>query len=47
MGMSKEDKIAILKDRINKLENRPINLQKCPGVLRKLYRELRNAGTEV
>ena len=47
MRITKEEKIAIIKDRINRLENKPINLQKCTGVLRKLYRELRNAETEV
>ena len=44
--MTNEDKIAILKDRYNKLKNSPKNV-KCPGVLRKLERQLRNAGTEV
>ena len=44
MGMSKEDKIAITKDRYNKLKESPKNI-KCPGVLRKLERQLRNAGS--
>lgn len=41
--MTQEQKIAILKDRYNKLSNSPKNI-KCPGVLRKLTRQLRNAG---
>ena len=41
--MTKEQKIAILKDRYNKLNNSPKNI-KCPGVVRKLTRQLRNAG---
>jgi len=39
--MNKTDKIAIMKDRYNKLKNKKIN-EKCPGVLRKLTRQLRN-----
>lgn len=46
MGMSKENKIAITKDRYNKLKENGKNV-KSPGVLRKLERQLRNAGTEV
>ncbi len=41
--MTKEQKVAILKDRYNKLSNSPKDI-KCPGVLRKLTRQLRNAG---
>ena len=41
--MTKEQKVAILKDRYNKLNNSPKNI-KCHGVLRKLTRQLRNAG---
>lgn len=41
--MTKEQKVAILKDRYNKLNNSPKNI-KCPGVVRKLTRQLRNAG---
>ena len=40
--MTTKEKIAILKNRINLLENRPQNV-KCGGVLRKLRRQLRNA----
>ena len=40
--MTQEQKIAILKDRYNKLKNSPKNV-KCPGVLRKIERQLRNA----
>lgn len=38
--MTKEIQIARLRERINKLENRPINI-KCGGVLKKLKRQLR------
>lgn len=41
--MTQEQKTVILKDRHNKLSNSPKNI-KCPGVLRKLTRQLRNAG---
>jgi hypothetical protein len=40
--MTESQKVALLKERINKLENRPHNV-KCPGVLKKLHRQLRNA----
>lgn len=43
--MTENERIAILKDRYNKLKNKPINSVKCPGVLRKLERQLRNAGS--
>ena len=39
--MTKDQKVALLKERVNKLENRPQNA-KCPGVLKKLRRQLRN-----
>lgn len=39
--MTKEQKIALMKDRYNKLSNSPKNI-KCGGVLRKLTRQLRN-----
>ena len=39
--MTTQDKIAILKDKINRLENSPKDI-KCPGVLQKLHRQLRN-----
>lgn len=39
--MNKTDKIAIMKDRYNKLKNKKIN-EKCSGVLRKLTRQLRS-----
>ena len=41
--MTQNDKIAIMKDRYNKLKEKKIN-EKCPGVLRKLSRQIRNAG---
>ena len=40
--MTNEIKIAILKDRYNRLKESKKN-EKCPGVLRKLERQLRNA----
>ena len=39
--MTRENQIAILKDKINRLENSVKNT-KCPGVLKKLHRQLRN-----
>ena len=39
--MTKDQKVALLKERVNKLENRSQNI-KCPGVLKKLRRQLRN-----
>ena len=42
--MTEKDRIAILKNRYNTLKNKPINSVKCPGVLRKIERQLRNAG---
>ena len=41
--MTKEDKIALLKNRINTLENRGNKNIKAGGVLKKLHRQLRNA----
>ncbi|MBO4592312.1 MAG: hypothetical protein J5684_07125 [Eubacterium sp.] len=42
--MTKEERIAILKDNIVKMENSVKNI-KCPGVLKKRNRELRNLQT--
>ena len=39
--MTKEVKLAIVKDRYNKLKNSDKNI-KCPGVTRKLARQIRN-----
>ena len=39
--MTKEQKLALMKEKVNKLQNTPKNL-KCPGVLRKLRRQVRN-----
>lgn len=39
--MTTEQKLAIMKDKLNKLENSPKNI-KCPGVVRKLTRQVRN-----
>lgn len=40
--MTKQDKLSITKDRYNRLKNSEKNI-KCPGVLRKLARQIRNA----
>lgn len=39
--MTKTDKLAIMKDRYNRLSNSPKDI-KCPGVLQKLARQIRN-----
>jgi len=39
--ITKEQKLAILKNKLGKLENSPKNI-KCPGVVRKLTRQVRN-----
>jgi hypothetical protein len=39
--MEKEIKLAIAKDRLNRLSNSPKNI-KCPGVVRKLRRQIKN-----
>lgn len=39
--MTKEEKLTLKKGRLDKLSNRDKNV-KCPGVLRKLRREVRN-----
>ena len=39
--MEKEIKLAIMKDRLNRLSNSPKNI-KCPGVVRKLRRQIKN-----
>ena len=39
--MTKEEKLKLLKDRYSKLNNSPKNI-KCPGVVRKLARQIRN-----
>jgi hypothetical protein len=41
--MTNEEKIMIMKNRYEVLKNKKIN-EKCSGVLRKLTRQLRNAG---
>lgn len=41
--MTQNEKIAIMKNRYNTLKERKAN-EKSPGVLRKLTRQLRNAG---
>ena len=42
--MTENEKIAILKNRYAVLKSKKINTEKCPGVLRKIERQLRNAG---
>lgn len=39
--MNKADKLALMKQRLQKLEGTEKNI-KCPGVVRKLRREIRN-----
>lgn len=39
--MTTKDRLAILQDKINRLENSPKDA-KCPGVLQKLRRQVRN-----
>ena len=39
--MTTEQKIAIMKNKLVKLENSAKNI-KCPGVVKKLHRQLRN-----
>lgn len=39
--ITKEQKLAIMKDRLKKLEGSPKNI-KCGGVVRKLSRQIRN-----
>lgn len=39
--MTTEQKVAILKDKLTKLENSPKNI-KCPGVVKKITRQVRN-----
>lgn len=39
--LTKEEKLAIAKDRFKKLNGSPKNI-KCGGVLRKLVRQIRN-----
>ena len=39
--MNKEQKLALMKDRANKMEENGKNI-KCPGALRALKREIRN-----
>lgn len=39
--MTKEEKIALMRERLKKLEASPKNI-KCGGVVRKLRRQLRN-----
>ena len=39
--MTKEQKLALMKDRLATLKNSDKNV-KCPGVIRKLTRQIRN-----
>lgn len=40
------DQLAMKKDRLNSLKNSPKNI-KCPGVVRKLNREIRNLEVKI
>ena len=40
--MKENERLLILKDRLAKLSNTPKNI-KCPGVVRKLRRQVRNS----
>jgi len=44
--MTKNDKFLILEDRLTKLQNNPKDA-KCPGVIRKLTRQVRNLSKEI
>lgn len=39
--MTREQRLAIMKDRLSVLEQNPKNI-KCPGVIKKLRRQIRN-----
>ena len=39
--MTKEQKLALMKDRLSALKNSEKNV-KCPGVIRKITRQIRN-----
>lgn len=41
MGFTTEQKLAVLRDKLNRLGNSPKNI-KCPGVVRKISRQIRN-----
>ena len=41
LKMTNAEKLTIMKDRLNRLENSPKDI-KCPGVLTKLRRQIRN-----
>lgn len=43
--MTKEEKLVILKDKYSKLYGSPKNI-KCPGVVRKIARQIRNLEKE-
>ena len=46
--MTKNEKIALMKERLNRMENLKTSANiKCPGVRKNLIRQLRNAGVEV
>lgn len=43
--MTKEQKLALMKNRLSTLEGSPKSI-KCPGVVRKLRRQIRNMEAE-
>lgn len=44
--IDKKNKLAIMKDRYNRLSNSPKNI-KCAGVVNKLQRQIRNLESEI
>ena len=46
MNFTKEEKIVMLKARISKMEQNPINLLKSPGVLSRLKNNLKKLEAE-
>lgn len=45
--MTREDKLLAKRNRLNTLKNRGDKNIKCPGVVKKLMREIRNLEQEV
>ncbi len=39
--MTNSERLAIMKDKLNRLENSPKDI-KCPGVVQKIRRQIRN-----
>lgn len=47
VNVSKEGRLLILKNRLHVLSNRGDKNLKCPGVIRKLTRQIRNLESEL